>query len=156
MHAGLADHVVDEGHVVGAGSEWGDRIAEHAAAFAIRFEVPYGFLPRAESVLEGFDFFAEVGVFAVMFDQLRFVVEEINVAGGSAHEELDDALGFWLHDLGWMRGLCCAEGGKGEAAEALAGGLEELASGKHDQSTKVNSFRFKITRQVFSRPSFWA
>jgi hypothetical protein len=48
--------------------------------------------PRPESILERLDVFAEVGWLAVVLLQGRLVVEQIEVAGRSGHEQLNDAL----------------------------------------------------------------
>ena len=93
VDAGFSDHVMDEGEIVDDWAESGDRFAEHFAGLAVWFEVPDRAEPWAETVLEGFDGFAEVARLAVAFDEFRFEVEEVEVAGGTCHEELDDAFG---------------------------------------------------------------
>ena len=139
MHAGLADEVVHEGHVIGTGTEGRDGIAQHAAALAVGLEVPHGLFPGAEAVLKGLDLLAEVGVFAVVFDQRRLVVKEVDVAGSAAHEELHHAFRLGHHDLGTVRGLGAGERMKRKRAEALTGGLQELTTGEHDRTIGVHT-----------------
>jgi hypothetical protein len=91
MDAGFTDHVMDEGEIVDDWAESGDWFAEHFAGLAVGFEVPDRAEPWAETVLEGFDGFAEVARLAVASDEFGFEVEKVEVAGGTGHEELDDA-----------------------------------------------------------------
>jgi hypothetical protein len=176
VHAGLADHVVDEGEVIDDVAERGDDLAEHFAGLAVGAKIPERAEPRAETVLEDLDGLAEIAGLAVAFDQLGFVVEEIEVAGGAGHKKLHDAFRFGgvvQRARGRGRrirgeGTVVAEHrGEGETAEAAAGLPEEIAAGKraggggpmegrvvgHRQSTKVNSFRLKSSRQRAGRPS---
>ena len=85
---------MNESHLIDNAAERRDRFAELLAGLAVRFEVPHGFEPRAESVLEGFDVFAKLGGLAVPLDEFGFEVEKIDVTGAAGHEQLDDALGF--------------------------------------------------------------
>jgi hypothetical protein len=128
MDTGFADHVMDEGEVVDDWAEGGDWFAEHFAGLAVGFEVPDRAEPWAETVLEGFDWFAEVARLAVASDEFGFEVEQVEVAGGPGHEELDDAFGargVLREGEGW--GVFAGEERcQGDARE----GLEEGAAGE--------------------------
>jgi hypothetical protein len=86
---------MNKGHLISADAEWRDDITEPLATLTIGFEVPHRFFPGAESVLEGFDGFSEIRILSVMFDECGFEIKEVDMTGGTAHEELDDALGLW-------------------------------------------------------------
>jgi hypothetical protein len=86
---------MNKGHVISAEAEWRDDFTERLAALSMGFEVPHRFFPGAESVLEGFDGFSEIRSLSVMFDECGFEIKEVDMTGGTAHEELDDALGLW-------------------------------------------------------------
>jgi hypothetical protein len=45
--------------------------------------------------LEGFNGFSEIGILSMMFDESGFEFKKVDMTGGTAHEELDDALGLW-------------------------------------------------------------
>lgn len=76
--------------------------------------------------------FAEVGFLAVSFDELGLEVEEIEMAGGATHEELDDAFGFGLK----LRFLSHHRGER-NPAEAAAGLPKKVASCcEHDSSPR--------------------
>jgi hypothetical protein len=132
VDAGLADHVVDECHLVDDAAEGGDGFRERLAALALGFEFPDGLEPWAEAVLKGFDGFAEVAGFPIVLDEGGFEVEEVEVAGSACHEELDHTLG--ASELGRARcggslcvGVAGAEAGECDASEAEAGLPEEIA-----------------------------
>ncbi len=92
VNSGLAHDVVDEREFVRDRAEVRDGIAQHFAGLAIRPELPHRFLPRTEAVLKRFDGLAEVAGLAVPLHQLGLEVEEVEMAGGPGHEELNDAL----------------------------------------------------------------
>jgi hypothetical protein len=80
--------------------------------------------------------FSEVTGLAVVLDQCGFKIEEVEMAGGSGHEELDDAFGAWrvMQGLG-VRSRADGEGvvvaeerGEGDAAQSAAGIPQELPS----------------------------
>ena len=75
--------------------------------------------------------FSEVGFFAVAFDELWLEVEEIEMAGGATHEELDDAFGFG----GELRFLAHHRGER-NPAETAAGLPKKVASIGHDVSPR--------------------
>jgi len=93
VHAGFAHEVVDEGHVIDAGAEIGDHLGERFARLAVGGEFPDRLHPGAEAILERLDRFAEVGGLAMPAFEFGFVIEEIDMAGGPGHEELDDPFG---------------------------------------------------------------
>ena len=134
MHAGLADHIVNKGHVIGTGTERRNGLAQHAAALTIGLELPHRFLPGPEAVLEGLHLFAEVSVFTVVLDQRGFVIKQVDVAGSAAHEKLHHAFRLWHKDLGAMRRLHAGQRMKRERAKALSGGLQKLAAGEHGRT----------------------
>jgi hypothetical protein len=131
MNAGFADHVMNEGHVISAEAEWRDDITEPLAALTIGFEVPHRFFPGAESVLEGFNGFSKICILSMMFDESGFEIKEVDMTGGTAHEELHHALGFWCHGKGALRSLRSIQGAKGDGTEALTGSLKKLAACDH-------------------------
>ncbi len=131
VHAGFSGQIMDEGDVIDDLAQRGHGLAEHLAALPVWGEFPDRFFPRAESILEGFDVFSEVGFFAVAFDELGLEVEEIEMAGGATHEELDDAFGFW----GELRFLAHHRGER-NPAEAAAGLPKKVASIGHDSSPR--------------------
>ena len=131
---------VDEGEFVSDGAEVGEDFGEPHAALAMLVEFEHG----------GCDeFFASFGHgghalavgdgvgedFFEAFVELGLVVEEIELAGGSGHEEKDDAFGGSLGEKvavdplftcgGRLGGEVTEDGG----TEAHAGGVEELAAG---------------------------
>ena len=92
VHAGLADHVVDERHLVHDCAERRDHFAEHLAALAVWLEVPDRPQPRAEAVLKRFDCSPKSTRLAVPLHQFGLEVEQIDVARRARHEQLHDAL----------------------------------------------------------------
>ena len=80
--------------------------------------------------------FAEVTGLAVVLDQFWFKIEEVEMAGGSGHEELDDAFGAWrvmqgvrLRSRADGEGVVVAEErGEGDSTQSAAGIPEELPS----------------------------
>ncbi len=80
--------------IVHDGGEVRNGLADLLPTLAVGFELPDRGFPRTESVLERFDGFAEVARFSVVLDEVRFEVEQVKVACGSGHEELDDSLRF--------------------------------------------------------------
>ncbi len=94
VDTGFAHQVVDECHLVGDPAEVGHRFTQQLPALAMRFEVPDRLHPGAEPILERLDVFPEVTLLTVAPHQFGFVVEQVDVAGGTRHEQLDDPLGF--------------------------------------------------------------
>jgi hypothetical protein len=94
MNARFAHHIVDEGHTIHDRTERGNDLAERLAALAARPKIPDRLEPGTEAVLEGLDVLSEGGGLAVLLDQLRFEVEQVDVAGSAGHEELNDPFGF--------------------------------------------------------------
>ena len=140
MHAGRADHVVDEGQLVGDLAEGRDHISKQLAAASIRLEGPDRRKPGAQPVLKGFDRFAKVARLAGVRDQGRLMVEQVDVAGGSRHKQLHHPLRLGWIDAGsvWAGGrragsgsitLFGEHGGQGDGAEAAGGRGEPVAAG---------------------------
>jgi hypothetical protein len=96
---------MNKGQVISAEAKWRDDFAERLAALSMGFEVPHRFFPGAESVLEGFDGFSEIRILSMMFDESGFEIKKVDMTGGTAHEELHDALGFWRHGKGALGSL---------------------------------------------------
>ena len=133
MNPRRAHHVVDEGHPVDDITERRDGVGEHLAALPVGLEVPDRFEPRSEAVLKGLDRLAEVALLAVPLHELRLVVPEIDVAGGTGHEQLHDPLRLDGENEGRMRGsgrgrLTGEERREGHPPEATSGGGEPAAA----------------------------
>ena len=171
MHAGTADDIMHEGDVIRDLTDGRDDIAEHLARLTVRLEFPGRREGRARAALEEFDGFTWIPFLAVLLLKQRFVVPHVDVAGCTGHEELDDALGLGrgVQDAaggrGGEEGFVSEQAREGDAAEAAAGGEQEVTAVHggdagltmvrgvvHGQSTKLNSFRLKIRRQRFVRP----
>ena len=96
----------------------------------------------AGDALEQLDLAAGIELLAVALDQLRLVVEGIDLAGGAGHEELHDALGLGavvqpaipvrLAPQGRLvRGeetILAEQVGQGDASEPAAGMPEEVSA----------------------------
>lgn len=76
--------------------------------------------------------FAEAGWLSVMFFELWFVIPEIEVAGGTAHEQLNDAFGaggvvqlLKFCAAAWcgvgLRGGFCEQDSSSKSPESLSG-----------------------------------
>ena len=70
--------------------------------------------------------FAEAGWLSVMFFELWFVIPEIEVAGGTAHEQLNDAFGaggvvqlFSFAPLPGVESACAADSASRTAAAKI-------------------------------------
>ena len=94
VNTGFAYHVVDESDVIHNRSKWGHNFAERFPTLAVGAEFPDRTQPRPQAILEGFHVFAEVRGLTMPFDQFWLVIEEIEVAGASGHEQLHDPFGF--------------------------------------------------------------
>ena len=94
MHTGLADQVVNKGHVVNAGTERSDRFADCFATFTVAIKAERRLHPRAETILKDLDWFTEVRRFTMSLFKLGFVIPEIDMTGGTRHEQLDDSCGL--------------------------------------------------------------
>ena len=126
VHAGLAGHVVDEGHLVDHPAERRDRLGQQFSAGAVGPEFPYRLEPGTQTILEGFDFLAEIRGLTVTLFQLGLVVEQVDVAGGPGHKKLHHTLGLGLkHWAGGLRG--------GTSGPALT--IEHCRQGDSPQAT---------------------
>ena len=94
MDAGLADHVVHKSEFINNRAERGHNIAEHLTALPMRAKIPDRPHPRPKPIIEGLDGFAKIARLAVTLDQFGLVVEEVDMAGRTGHEKLDDAFCF--------------------------------------------------------------
>ena len=130
MNAGFADDVVDPCDVVHNGSKVRNDFTDVFPALAVGFELPDGGFPRAEPVLKRFYGFAEVAGFSVVFDEVRFEVEQVQMARGTRHEKLDDPLRFCPVRRRGTGGRASQKRGKRDAAQSAAALPEEVASGK--------------------------
>ena len=171
MHAGTADDIMHEGDIVHDVTDGRDDVAEHLARLTVGLEFPRRREGRARAALEEFDGFARIPLLAVFLLEEGFVVPHVDVAGCTRHEELDDALGLGrsVEDTaggrGGEEGFLSEQAGEGDTAEAAAGAEEEVTAVHrgdagsamvrgvvHGQSTKLNSFRLKMSRQRLVRP----
>jgi hypothetical protein len=132
MNSGTTHHVVNEGDVIDNASKWCDDVAEEFSAAAAGLKPEGGLHPWSQSILKGFDMFAEAGWLSVMFFELWFVIPEIEVAGGTTHEQLNDAfsaggvvqlLKFCAAAWGGvsLRGGFCQQDSSSESPESLSG-----------------------------------
>ncbi len=92
VDARLADDVMDERDLVDDRAERRDGSLSILPALAVRLEIEDRPQPRPEPVLERLDGLAEVGRLAVPLDQFGLVVEQVDVAGGPGHEQVNDPL----------------------------------------------------------------
>ena len=88
MHARLSHQVVNKRHVVHDLAEFGHRLSQHLAGLAIRLKLPDRFHPRPQPILKRLYVLAEVAFLSIALDQLRLVVEQVEVAGRTAHKHL--------------------------------------------------------------------
>ena len=128
-------HGVDEAEVIDVLADVWKKFADVLTALAVLLEVPEWFQELALAFFSegGFPNAHEVVALAIAFDKLRFVVEAVDVAGPTGHEEEDDSFGpareegrFGCEGIG--PGGLAKEGGEGEGAESASGGFEELAA----------------------------
>ena len=89
MNTGLANHRVDEGHLVGTTAQGPYGVAEHLAALTVGAKRERGSHPGAKAVLKGFDVFSEVRVLSVVLFECRFVIPGVHMAGTAINEEPD-------------------------------------------------------------------
>jgi hypothetical protein len=140
MDPGLSDHVVDEGDFVHNSAERGHCLTEEFPALSVGMEIPDWAQPWAQTVLKGFNGFAEVAGLTMAFDQFGFVVKEVQVTGCTGHEELDHPFGLGRMMSadgsrgGWralsVKSFALKERGQGDAAEAATGVPEEITPGQ--------------------------
>ena len=94
MNACFANQVMHKSDLIHHGPQIGHHFAQRLAALSVRPKFPGGRHPGAQPILEGFDVFTEISRFALMFDQCRFVIEQIDMTGCSGHEQLNHPLGL--------------------------------------------------------------
>ena len=90
MGGEVGGHGVDDAEIIGVFGDVGEEAGDVEAAFAVLFEVPFGGhqVGAAVAACGGGGGFAGVG------DEFGFVVEGVDVGGGSLHAEEDDVFGF--------------------------------------------------------------
>ena len=94
-----------------------------------------------------------------MLFERRLVIEQVDVAGGAGHEQLDDPLRFRWMMLNAGYGGAVEQSGQGDAAREAPPPERQRKSRRESmspQSTNTNSFRLKITRHVAGKPCFSA
>jgi hypothetical protein len=88
------------------------------------FEFPERFEPWTEPVLKRLDVFTKIRLLPVVFDEGRFVVEEIEVTGRTRHEKLHDPLRFgrMMDDpaSGTLGKIVAHHGSESDATQAAA------------------------------------
>jgi hypothetical protein len=101
VDARLADHVVNERHVVDTLAQRRDRLADHLAGLAVGTEFERRLHPRPEPILKRLDMLAKVRRLAMMLFESRLMIEQIDMTCGTTHEQLHDArrLGGMMEDL---------------------------------------------------------
>ena len=155
VDVGLRDHRMQKGHVIHAAGQVRHEAAHPLAGFAVLFPIPRAFHAGARDALEQFDLAARVERLAVALNQLRFVVEGVQLAGGAGHEHLHDALGLGLvvqtaveigpalteglRRVGGEKAVAAEEVGEGDAAETAAGLPEETTAIYEFWNHRLNS-----------------
>ena len=94
MHVRLGSHRHQERQIVDALGDIWKNGADPASALAVLLEFERTLHHAAGRTGGRFDARARIELLAAQFDQLRFVIEGIHLAGAAVHEKLDDALGF--------------------------------------------------------------
>ena len=87
----------DDSEVVDDAAEIGEHLGEFGSGLAMLFEFEGGGHHGGVLIDEGVALSFEDGfghAAAVVFGEERFVIEEVELAGGTGHEEVDDAFGF--------------------------------------------------------------
>src|SRR5262249_1236880 len=133
----LGHHGVEEADVIDTAADVRHQVADILAALAVRLPAPRALHARARNALEQFDLAGGVELLAIALDELRLVVEGIDLAGGTGHEELHHALGpgrmvqaaveLRIGGGGREQPVAAEELRKGEGAEAVAGLPEKIA-----------------------------
>ncbi len=130
-------HATEEAEIVGDRGEVGHEIGDHHAALAARFDGGHCFEGEKLFGADLGDFFAErrIDGLTVHSVDVIFGIEEIHLRGAAAHEEENDAFGFWLERRGFDGERIGCGGGVGEVveregSETARGGAEQVASGE--------------------------
>src|SRR5216683_1651527 len=90
----LGHHGVNEGDVVHTAGQVGQEAADVLATLPARLPGPRALHVRSRRTLKELNLAAGIKLLSVALDQLRLVVEGVNLAGGAGHEQLDYALGL--------------------------------------------------------------
>ena len=133
----LGMHRVDEAKVVDMLADVWEELADPLAGFAVLFEIPEWLEEFALALFSegGFTDADKVEALTVTFNEIRFVVEAVDMAGTAGHEQEDDALGAGGEKRRlWSEGVRGALRGAGEhgverqRTETTSGGFEKLTS----------------------------
>lgn len=141
-------HATEEADIVGDRREMGHEIGDHHAALAARFDGGHGFEGEKLFGPDLGDFFAQRrldGLTVHSVDVLLWI-EEIHLRGAAAHEEENDAFGFWLERSGFDGervgcGGCAGEVVQREGSETARGGAEKMAPSESGQVNRVHGMR---------------
>lgn len=85
---------MNECHFIDATAKTRHEIAHPFAALTILFPIPGAFHAWPRVALKEFDLASRIKLLTVAFDQLRFVIKRVALAGRAGHEELNDPLRF--------------------------------------------------------------
>ena len=96
MDPRFPDHVMNERDVVHHRSQGGDDLAQKFAGLTIRPKLPERLHPGTQAVLKCLHVFPKIAFLPMAPDQLRFEIEQVQMAGSAGHEHLDHALRFRL------------------------------------------------------------
>ena len=85
---------MNECHVIDATAQMRHEIAHPFAGLTILFPIPGAFHAWPRVALKEFDLASRIKLLTMAFDQLRFVIKRVALAGRAGHEELNDPLRF--------------------------------------------------------------
>ena len=85
---------MNECHVIDATAQMRHEITHPFAALTILFPIPRAFHALAGVAFKEFDLASRIKLLTMAFDQLRFVIKRVALAGCAGHEELNDPLRF--------------------------------------------------------------
>ena len=91
MNARLADHVVNESHLIDDLTQRRGHFGQMLAALAELLPRPRRGKRRPVPILKQLNLLTRIPRLAIPLDEFRLVVEQIDMRGGSRHEELHDA-----------------------------------------------------------------
>src|SRR5690349_19015769 len=107
MRVRLADHAVQETHVVGQRAEVRDQVGNHLARLATRLEFPGAACEHALFALKRNQAIGPWHLLSMSSDQCRLVVKRIELAAGSRTENHEHVFGtgreMWLTSRKWSR-----------------------------------------------------
>ena len=94
VNSRFADEVVDKSDIINHSPQIRNGFAQLLPRLSIGFERPHRLHPGPKAILKCFDVLSEIRGLGVMANQLRFVIEEIDVTRRPSHEELNHSLCF--------------------------------------------------------------